>query len=370
MKLKHLILFIFFLKYADVFAQTENNKFFTHTKEGYTHFFYDEQYYLVDEYCKFRHYTRVIKKVKGKNTFDGFFTDYYNNNRVALTGIYVDGVKNGVFKNYYYNGKLKYEVVFVNDKPEGIARYYYDNGTPWMVINHKNSKIFITDYWDPYGVKKVTEGKGRFEYKDWIWGFNDTGFNAVVYRGRLRDSLPSGSWSILLSYPRSPEELVAIENFQKGEFLNSFSMRNPYYPTKASNLKFYPPFVDARSQKFISKHCGIDDNQDYTNYLENYLNRNFDFSLFTQSDIQKNFTCEVVVDENGQAFSVNIVEGEPGRVNDILKALLTYVPYWIPSYIDGKTVTDRLTIRFSLNAKEAERRFENFNITREEENQN
>jgi|GEM_PF-4504358 len=368
MKLKHLILFIAFFKYADVFAQTESTKFFSNTKEGYTHFFYDEQYYLVDEQCKFRHYTRVIKQIKGGNVFDGFFTDYYNNNTVALTGTYTKGVKNGIFKNYYYNGKLKFEVAFIDDKPEGISRYYYDNGTPWMVINHQNSKAFITDYWDPYGVKKVSEGKGRFEYKDWVWGFNETGFNAIVYRGRLRDGLPTGSWNISLSYQRSPEELISIESFEKGEFLNSYNIKTPYYPTKASSLKFHPSFVDARSQKFISKSCGIDDNQDYTNYLKNFLNKNFDFSITPKSDALEQFTCEVIVDENGRAFSVNIIEGKPGPVNNLLKTLLNYVPYWIPSYIDGKTVTDRLTIQFSLDTKEAEKRFENFSISREEEN--
>jgi antitoxin component YwqK of YwqJK toxin-antitoxin module len=369
MKLKHLILFIAFFKYADVFAQAEDTKFFSHTKEGYTQFFYDEQYYLVDEQCTFRHYTRVIKQVKGKNSFDGFFTDYYNNNAIALTGTYNKGIKEGVFKNYYYNGKLKSEVTFVNDQPEGIALYYYDNGTPWMIINHQNSKVLITDYWDPYGVKKVTEGKGRFEYRDWYWGYNDTGFNAVVYRGRLRDGLPTGSWNISLSYPRSPEELISIESFEKGKFINSYNIRNPYYPTKASNLKFYPPFVDARSQKFISKQCGIDDNQDFTNYLENFLNRNFDFSIIPKSDTPQLLTCEVVVDENGRAFSVNILEGEPGPVNNLLKTLLNLIPYWIPSFIEGKTVPDKLTIQFSLNAQQAEKRFENFSISREEENQ-
>lgn len=369
MKLKHLILFIAFFKYADVFAQTEDAKFFSHTKEGYTHFFYDEQYYLVDGKCKFRHYTRVIKQVKGNNSFDGFFTDYYNNNGVALTGTYVRGVKNGIFKNYYYNGKLKSEVTFINDKPEGTARYYYDNGTPWMIINHKDSRVFISDYWDPYGVKKVTEGKGRFEFKDWSWGFNDSGFNAVFYRGRLKAGLPAGSWNISLSYPRSPEELVSFELFEKGEFMNSYNIKNPYYPTKSSNLKFYPDFVDSRSQKFISKSCGIDDNQDYTNYIENFLNRNFDFSIITNSDSSKQFAFEVMIDEYGQSFTINSLEGEPSPVNKTLIQLLNLIPYWIPSYIEGKTVPDKLTIKFSLRESQIEKRFENFRISREKENQ-
>lgn len=369
MKLKHLILFIAFFKYADVFAQTDKTQFYTNSKEGYTHFYYDEQYYLVDENCKFRHYTRVIKRTEG-NVFDGFFTDYYNNNNIALTGTYTKGVKNGIFKTYYYNGKVKSEVNFSNDKPQGISNYYYDNGTPWMTINHTGSKTIITDYWDPYGVKKASEGKGSFEYKDWIWGFNDTGYEAVVYRGRLKDGLPRGSWSILLSYPKSPEELIAIEEFQNGEFKTSFSLKNSYYPSKASNLKFYPSFIDERSQKFISKNCNIDDNQDYTSYLENFLNRNFDFSIISPQTSSNTFTYEVAISERGQSYSINIPDGEEGRVNNYLKALLNVIPYWIPSFINGKTVKDKLIIRFSLNDKEAEKRFENLSISRDEENQN
>src|SRR5690606_36477725 len=126
----------------------------------------------------------------------------------------------------------------------------YDNGTPWMIINHQNSKVFITDYWDPYGNKKVTDGKGSFSSTDYVWGFNDSGFNSVTYSGRLLNGLPRGSWQIFLNYPNSPSELIGVESFQKGEFINSYSFGNSYYPQKASNLKFYPSFVDSRSQKF------------------------------------------------------------------------------------------------------------------------
>lgn len=370
MKLKHLILFIFLFNYVDVLAQTDSSTLYTNTKDGYTHFYYDEQYYLVDKDCKFRHYTRVLKKVKKGNLIDGFFTDYYNNDRIALTGNYINGEKSGPFKNYYFNGKLKSEIPFLNNKPSGVAKYYYDNGTPWMIIHHRESKVFITDYWDPFGNKKVTEGKGSFEYQDWAWGFNDTGFNSITYKGRLRDGLPNGSWSIFANYPNSPSELLSIENFQKGVFVDSYNFNNLSYPKKASNLKFYPSFEDNNSQKFISKNCRIDDNQNYTTYLENFLNRNFDFKLITNQPTITPFIFEVSINERGRANAINIKQGDNERIDNYIKALFGIVPYWIPSFINGKTISDKLTITFSLDNTKPEKRFENLKISRQEENQN
>lgn len=100
------------------------------------------------------------------------------------------------------------------------------------------------------------------------------------------------------------------------------------------------------------------------------MNRNFDFSIISEDRTITPFVCEINISANGRPLSINIIEGETIRTNNYVQALIGLIPYWIPSFIDGKTITDKLTITFSLNNTEAEKRFENFSISREKENQN
>lgn len=352
---------------TSVFAQFSGNKFYQKTKEGYYHFYYDQQYYLVPQDCKFKFFTRVIEHVKDKNVFDGFFTDYFNNNKIALTGTYKMGLKNGIFKNYYPNGNLRYEVTFQNNEIIGKAHFFYDNGKPWLNLEIKDGAFYILEYWNPVGKQRVKEGNGVYEYKDWYWGYNVYGFDAIVYKGRVKNGLTNGQWSIFFSYPDSSLELYRTELMNKGKFLGANLYIAPATSTKASMVKFIPNFDDIRSTSFISKDCTIDDNQNFTSFLEGFLNQAFEAAALPE-DLQSNvIQCNVVVNQWGRAIDVNSDVGSP-MMDRSLKIALSAIEYWIPSYKNNETITDTLAIKFNVNQIKGKPSFSNFKIKRHEEN--
>jgi len=367
MKKINLFFLLVILVNTSVFAQLSGNKFYQKTKEGYYHFYYDQQYYLVAQDCRFKFFTRVIQHVKEKNVFDGFFTDYFNNNKIALTGTYKMGLKDGVFKNYYPNGKLRYEVTFVDDKITGKAYFFYDNGKPWLNIEIKDGTFFILEYWNPVGKQRVKEGNGVYEYKDWYWGYNVDGFEAVVYKGRIKNGLTNSNWNIFFSYPDLSVELYRTEVMNNGKFQRATLYRKPSTSLQSSILRLVPHFDDNRSVSFISKDCTIDDNQNFISFLEAFLNQTFAVATLPEDFKSKTVECKVVVDQWGRAIDVNSDVESPTMARN-LDLVFKAIEYWIPSYKNKQTITDTLTINFNVDQEKEIPSFNNLKIKRNEEN--
>ena len=326
-------------------AQEKGNNYVLKSIDDYVHLYFDDQYYLVDQNCEFRTYTRVIKYDKSKGGFNGFFTDYYNNDITALTGTYVEGKKDGEFKGFYPSGQLRSIQYYHNDVPNNKWQYFYSNGSPWMTIEFKKQIPYIQEFWNLKGKKRVKDGKGSFNLTIEATEYSEYGFTGVTSRGKIKNGRPNGIWANLLAYGSKTEELVGNELFFKDKFIESnYSYPENVKPTQ-SRIIILPTSVADLSASLIFKSCTIDANKGFNQYLQNYLNTSLPniWALLTPP-IEETFEVFVGVNKNGRRTTIILSNTLPQKFGEYLDRALQLVPYWIPSFVNGTTIDDTLVI--------------------------
>ena len=214
-------------------AQEKANNYTMQSINGYVRLYFDDQYYLVDQSCEYKTYTRVVKYDQIKGGFNGFFTDYYNNNIPALTGTYLSGKKEGEFKGYYPSGKLRSIQLYLNDVPNGKWQYFYSNGSPWINVEFKNQIPYVQEFWNVKGKKRIKEGNGNFSLTNEPAEYSEHGFTGLVYKGNIKNGRPNGLWVALLDYGKTVE-LVGTEIYNKNNFIESnYSYPQNVKPTQS-----------------------------------------------------------------------------------------------------------------------------------------
>jgi len=328
-------------------AQQPSAKYMEQSIDGYIHLYFDQQYYLVDQSCVYKTFTRVIKYDKNSGGFNSFFTDYYNNNQPALTGKYQEGKKQGEFKGFYENGIPKFTVNFKDNLPIGDWKYFYPSGNIWLNLSYIKEQLFIKDYFDEKGRQKIKEGKGKLKLTEPVYDFNEFGFTGISFEGRVKDGKPDAIWASYLIYSKNSSEYIGAEKFENGKFEISNYTYPQNFSQKNSLVKFHPVFVADNAQALTFKNCTIDDNQGYNFYLQKYLN---DRIIFEKSDVlpQESFEVKLAIDENGKVKKLIIPENLDSDLTTVLKRLLLAVPYFIPSYVNGKTISDTLVVTLSI----------------------
>lgn len=336
-----------FITLQQAYAQQPSEKYMEQSIDGYIHLYFDQQYYLVDQNCVYKTFTRVIKYDKSKGGFNSFFTDYYNNNQPALTGKYQDGKKQGEFKSFYENGISKFTINFKDNLPNGDWKYFYPSGNIWLDLSYNNNQIYIKNYFDEKGRPQIKDGKGKLELTESVYDFNEFGFTGISFEGKVKDGLPDGIWSSNLIYPKNPSEYIGAEKFNKGHFeISNYTYPQNFSP-KNSLIRFHPIFTAVNAEALTFKKCTIDDNQGYNVYLQTYLNNNI---IFEKTDIlpQEPFDVKLDIDEKGKLKNTIIPEGLDPEFTNVLKQILNRIPYFIPSYLKGKTISDTFIIKLSI----------------------
>jgi hypothetical protein len=150
--------------------------FFESVGDTSVRFFFDENYYLVDQDCEFKAIERVAGFDRKNNKFDGEFKDFHvMTGHVVLHGNYREGKKEGRFTAYYPNGKLRWETTFDDDSPRGPWYYYFPDGTPHLFITLTEKSFSIDQMWDEKGEQIVVDGDGLYNLNSAIIGFTDHG---------------------------------------------------------------------------------------------------------------------------------------------------------------------------------------------------
>lgn len=358
--MKKLSFFIIIISlFLNTKAQTKvsADSYIKNSIDGYIHLFYDQQYYLVDENCPFKTYTRVTKFDKEKGGVYGFFTDYYNNGAVYLTGNYTEGKKDGNFKAYYPSGKPKYSINFKDNKETGVWEYYYPSGNLWYQIEFKNNITYLNQYINEYGQAKIKLGKGKYSFKQEAIGFNDIGYTAIIYEGRIKNGLPKGVWSTFLTYQDNKKELIGTELFNKGVFIDSYYFFPKVLPPNSSLVKLYPNFFEDNALSLIYKNCTIDDNQGFNLYLQNELNNALSMFIIAENISPQTYTVAATINERGNISKITLPDDLSSALKSFTKKTLENINYWIPSFKDGKTIADTLKIKIELNFNEKEEPF-------------
>lgn len=347
--MKKLAFFIvFILGFKTTYSQFKANTYINESVDGYIHLYFDQQYFLTNQNCEFKFYTRVCKYNKATNGFNGFFTDYYNNNQIALTGNYKEGKKDGNFKGFYLSGKPKFDTYFEDDKASGLWTYYYPSGALWLKVQFINNNILVKDFWNVYGVQKVVNGNGKYSFTEDVLDYNELGYNAINFKGRVRNGKPVGIWSSYLIFSNKIAELMGFEYYTSGKFTYSDYFYPKFLSPRQSLLQLYPSCYENNAKSLISKPCTIDDSEGYNIYLQEYLNANLPSIWSSKEGIpDANFKVAIVIDSTGKSSKISLLDSIPKKFGNQLIRALQNIIYWIPSYTGGKTVEDTATITFS-----------------------
>lgn len=334
-------------------AQEKANNYVMKSIDGYVHLYFDDQYYLVDQNCEFKTYTRVIRYDRSKGGFNGFFTDYYNNDIPALTGTYVEGKKDGEFKGFYPSGKLRSIQSYHNDVPNNKWQYFYSNGSPWITIEFKNQIPYVQEFWNTKGKQKVKDGKGSFKLMQEAYEYSEYGYSGFVFKGSIRNGRPNGIWTTLLDYGGKTEELTGTEFYIKNQLIES----NYTYPrnvkSNQSLIGVLPISLADRSANLISKGCSIDENKGFNQYLQNYLNNTLpQVWMLLTPPLEETFDIQVQVNKKGTRTKITLPNTLPQEFGGILDKALQGVPYWIPSFVDNETIDDTLVITITKSVNE------------------
>jgi hypothetical protein len=300
---------------------------------GKFRFFYNEQYFLVDKDCEFLSRIR-ISSMTAEKLFTGNFTDQDQNGTILLTGEYTNGKKHGTFKAFYSNGYLKWQGDFRENQPEGIWNFYYPDGTPKRILDYRQGSVYILESWNEKGKQQVKNRNGSFLLKDYQFGYNNTGHEAFLYRGKVREGLPHGNWTIDYAFADGITEELATLTFKEQE---SSGMT----PLRFSESEFF-----ANAENFSGKNCKVDDQMNFSEFLRLQLNKNFDFS--TLGEIPASIEATLEVTAKGQPKNILIKTPMEKAAGILLAQEMISVGYWIPSQKDGKVIDDTLTVTLEL----------------------
>ena len=132
----------------------------------------------------------MIQNIKGNKVFDsngnflgilkdgkreGNWKEYYNNNQLAIEGVFSNGLMNGYFKHYWPNGNLAHEGDYEKGAGEnnhnsnipfsgreGIHNFYYPTGSIRGSIEHMGGDYHGTN--QSYWKNGVMKEESRFSY--------------------------------------------------------------------------------------------------------------------------------------------------------------------------------------------------------------
>ncbi|HEY0896608.1 MAG TPA: hypothetical protein VGE15_08680 [Sphingobacteriaceae bacterium] len=332
--------FMLLLLWAPLAASGQEGAAYIETAGGGKfRFHYNEQYFLVDKNCEFLARTR-ISSLTAEKQFTGPFTDFGPDGATLMTGYYQDGTKEGSFRSFYVNGFLRWQGDFHENRPTGTWNYYFPDGSPKMILEFAAGGTLIRQVWNEKGKQVVKNGEGSFFLRDFQFGYNSTGHEALLYRGRVRQGLPYGQWMVYYQYPGG----------RTGE-LGSVAFRNGR-TTGVTPVRFAESEFFTNAENFTAKHCAVDDQINFSEYLRNHLNFQFDFSTLSPERIPSVIEATLEVTREGEPKHVTVNTVLEKAAASGLKELLSSITYWIPSQKDGQVIDDSLIVSLEILRRE------------------
>jgi antitoxin component YwqK of YwqJK toxin-antitoxin module len=357
MKIKKLYIVLAYIFFGSIVLAQEI-RYKEKANENYTRFFYDDNYYLVDKDCEFKAIERVAQYDTVNWEFNGEFKDFNSQGKLLLHGFYRDGIRNGKFTAYHPNGQIRWESEYVENKEKGLWKYYYPDGKPMLTLAFDNDDFQFVDFWDTFGIQKITNGEGEYEMTFPIKGFTDHGFTSYLKKGKISKGKPEGSWLTSFIIDDRKKKFVPIFNqsFIEGkqdsyaispEFLDQFIAYEDFY--------IVPSDFFSRAESFIVYDCNFDS---YSGFIMHNIKKFNHYLSDNKFDYAGPFEFKVIyeVSNKGLVNSMEILEIPEDFVkSDINKinALFESVEYFIPSIQNGKQIRDNiiLTANFLATSK-------------------
>lgn len=348
---------IFISILTSVFAQEAKPTYFEKTSNDMLRFYYDTDYYLVDKNCEFKFLERVAAFNVSNNRFNGEFKDFDPNGRVILSGTYVQGSKEGEFNSFYPDGTQKWKATFKNNQPFGEFHFFYPDGKPMLFLTYYNQNIFINQFWDRLGKQKVKDGEGSLEITLPIKGFTEHGFTKYVTKGSVKGGAQQGLWytSFVTENNRRKETSFMVSSYENGvlrdretdEFFDGMLIDH-------NSFSFVPDEFFPNGELLQSKNCTFDEHSGFNSFIAEKFK---DFSRKAKykplNDGKTNITYSIRVSKDGVPFSPTLTETSrelPQKERIFFGHMINQIPYYLPSYLDGKPISDKLSISFTIEA--------------------
>jgi hypothetical protein len=347
--------------------------FFESVGDTSVRFFFDENYYLVDQDCEFKAIERVAGFDRKNNKFDGEFKDFHvMTGHVVLHGNYREGKKEGRFTAYYPNGKLRWETTFDDDSPRGPWYYYFPDGTPHLFITLTEKSFSIDQMWDEKGEQIVVDGDGLYNLNSAIIGFTDHGYTSYNRTGEVRDSVTNGRWPITVLVDDKSKQIIGVEVYEGGRLVQEVRDKGffwMYYGSVQSLMEFaiLPNDYFPRAEFLIAKACTFDEFSGFMGFIETkfyrYLQRTREnFNIETAVNYRVRVSKKGMPRIRHMTTSSQELTAEQRRV---LRKMVEEIDYYLPSYLDGKPIKDNLTVSFSVHWNEQVKNVSNMTIERE-----
>ena len=254
-------------------------------------YYLEKSNYIVEKYSKNRNKDILVEK-------------YSVNNKYYFT-------KDGEFKSFYKNGKVKQVLNYKNDTLSGLEKYFYENGKlsteGYYKIVNKIPKYFLKNYWNKFGVQKVKNGNGYFEY------YLDKN-EKVLFSGEIKNEVFHGVWKsnnkVFPKYEKNYDNGVLIN----GKIIKSDSVVREYTGD----------YVSAKPKDGI-----------------NIFRKKIATSIDT-SEIDQNISGKIVVkfciDEEGNITNVKIVESFYPLLNKQIILTISRFQKWESALENGVEV--------------------------------
>jgi hypothetical protein len=237
--------------------------------------------------------------------------------------------------------------------PSGKWQYFYSNGSPWITIEFKNQIPYVVGFWNAKGKAKVKEGKGLFYLNNEATEYSEYGFSGIIFKGNLKNGRPNGIWTTLLDYGGKIEEFIGTEFYIKNKFFNSFYTFPEDVKPNQSIISILPSSIADKSASLITKSCTIDDNKGFSRYLQNHLNGLLpQVWMLLNPPLDPVFDVSIQVNKKGLSTKIDLPTSLPQQFGEALQKALQEVPYWIPSFVNNKTIDDALIITITKSVDE------------------
>lgn len=349
------VIFIYLGIVSTAFAQEITAQFFEKGPDNTVRFYYDIDYYLVDKNCEFKFIERVAEFDIATNNFNGFFKDFDPNGRTLLSGFYKNGSKEGEFIASYPDGTLKWKTTFVNNKANGSIAYYYPDGKPMLFLTADKDNIYINQYWNKFGEQTVKDGQGVLDITLPIMGFTEHGFTKYNTKGKIENGLREGLWYTSFVTDDKKERFISLMISAYERSLLVDRQIDPYFETvliDLSRLSFSPLESFQTAELLQSKKCSFDEHTGFNSFIaekfKDFLGKQ---NYKTETDETTRLSYKIRVTKKGTAYAPTIEETSREMTKSelsLFKAMINQVYYYLPSFLNGEVINDRLTISFEI----------------------
>lgn len=334
----------------------ERDTLFEKATMGLVRFYFDDHYFLVDKDCEFKAIERLSAFLVRENAFDGPFKDFNRSGTLILTGNYNKGVKDGLFTAYHPNGATKWMCAFKDDKPTGDWKYFYPDGKPMLNVNYDSTMVKLTDYWDRRGKQEVIAGKGIYEFMMPFDFYNEFGYPYFIRKGRVKNGMPTGYWTTVVTDGKKNRELFAEEVFNEHGI-----MTEGYNLLAAKEIKVPFSILPANhfetAEQIIYKPCSFDAYSGYDAYLVNKFNSMALATVKFNKELKSSehpFSFLIDLDDEGIPTGINFnKKTEHKSLNNWITALLKEIPYYFPTLNgQGQPIEGQVTVSGILRINE------------------